>query len=620
MHKKDKQNFTVKNVTAEMSTKLQVKANEALNRVVVAELRYFKAKLKKLKAGSSTQRENIPVPPTDSTLFNKGDLEPATEDATEVIVDDDQGPSSSKKPRNSSKAFASLSAKQQGRETQSIYQSLQEFVSLQNDKREGQEEFTVTNLLGYLLRRENHLQDKEVADIGERLLNNTPQEQQGLNRTEAVVLMHDLELSKEGMRKLKHYWPKIPGITVPFEERKKLRPEIKPLKEFSSNPHETYSGAVVSYRELITQTTGSVLDVVHLRDPQLLSTFISFVMHYKEGADGAGSQSVMRSASMFNAAENMYQHAIVPLRMEGVKSNGDTAVIWKNESPNSAYSCRPQALIRSKEDKALLEYDFTYTEAEQKELEASPIIIRSFRNPDRSYQVRHQIMDSMKDLKLKKSLSGCGGAACLLCMSKKADWKNIKLVEKGFPIERTREVVNEIYAQMMEDEAVGVKTKSDKRKGVTSKPITTSDQVHICVLHGLINCTNWFLKVLARLECEYLQWIEKATSLGDPIRHATDRVQRKFDIEMGLRLNMVNRSNEKTGGSTTGNDGRDFFRDRVDEARAVILEVVPAKFHVQIKELHTKISAILRIISCEEKVDVEAFRQLTLETNLLIAR
>ena len=105
---------------------------------------------------------------------------------------------------------------------------------------------------------------------------------------------------------------------------------------------------------------------------------------------------------MFNAAENMHQHAIVPLRMEGVKSNGDTAVIWKNESPNSAYSCRPQALIRSKEDKALLEYDFTYTEAEQKELEASPIIITSFRNPDRSYQVRHQIMESMKDLKLKK--------------------------------------------------------------------------------------------------------------------------------------------------------------------------------------------------------------------------
>ena len=167
------------------------------------------------------------------------------------------------------------------------------------------------------------------------------------------------------MRKLKHYWPKIPGTTVLLEERKKLRPEIKPLKEFSSNPHETYSGAVVSYRELITQTTGSVLDVIHLHDPQLLSTFISFVMHYKEGADGAGSQSVMRSASMFNAAENMYQHAIVPLRMEGVKSNGDTAVIWKNESPNSAYSCIPQALIRSKEDKALLEYDFTYTEAEQ---------------------------------------------------------------------------------------------------------------------------------------------------------------------------------------------------------------------------------------------------------------
>ncbi len=72
------------------------------------------------------------------------------------------------------------------------------------------------------------------------------------------------------------------------------------------------------------------------------------------------------------------------------------------------------------------------------------------------------------------------------------------------------------------------------------------------------------------------------------------QVQLEFDEKVGLRLDMVNRSNEKTGGSTTGNDGRDFFRDKVDKCREVILSVVPAKYHEEIKALHTNLSAILR--------------------------
>ena len=110
----------------------------------------------------------------------------------------------------------------------------------------------------------------------------------------------------------------------------------------------------------------------------------------------------MRKAAMFNTPEHVYQHAIVPLRMEGVSSNGDSTGIWRNDAPNSALWCRPQALIRAKEDRSLLEYDFTYAEKEQEKLCKEPVMITSSRNPDLAGLVTMHIVDSMKDLKLKK--------------------------------------------------------------------------------------------------------------------------------------------------------------------------------------------------------------------------
>ena len=38
------------------------------------------------------------------------------------------------------------------------------------------------------------------------------------------------------------------------------------------------------------------------------------------------------------------------------------------------------------------------------------------------YEVKHQIHNTMKDIKLKKNWSGLGGADCIICESKKRDW------------------------------------------------------------------------------------------------------------------------------------------------------------------------------------------------------
>ena len=65
------------------------------------------------------------------------------------------------------------------------------------------------------------------------------------------------------------------------------------------------------------------------------------------------------------------------------------------------------------------------------------------------YSVQLAITESMKDLKFKKKLSGLWGADCILCESKKKDWKVGKIIE-GFPISRTADDTLALYEQLME--------------------------------------------------------------------------------------------------------------------------------------------------------------------------
>ena len=58
---------------------------------------------------------------------------------------------------------------------------------------------------------------------------------------------------------------------------------------------------------------------------------------------------------------------------------------------------------------------------------------------------------------------------------------------------------------------------------------------------------------------------------------------------------MVNLLGEKTRGSTTGNDGRDFFNKKAAKVREVILEVVPEQHHQDIIALHRNLGVILRL-------------------------
>ena len=147
------------------------------------------------------------------------------------------------------------------------------------------------------------------------------------------------------------------------------------------------------------------------------------------------------------------------------------------------------------------------------------------------------------------------------------------------------------------------------RLGVTQKPITSSDQLSICITHSYINITNWFLKVLARMNCSYECWIEQQDCRGEPIRRDM------LEDATGLRINKVG-GLRKCGGPTGGNTGRRFFEYKTWKH---VLSCVPEKYAATVTTLHQNLSCILRIISSTEYVNLDAYKQLTESTSLLLA-
>ena len=87
-----------------------------------------------------------------------------------------------------------------------------------------------------------------------------------------------------------------------------------------------------------------------------------------------------------------------------------------------------------------------------------------------------------------------------------------------------------------------------------------SSQHSICITHSYINITNWMLKLIYRIEAEYVVWNEKKTIIGEPIRKAKERVLPEIKENSGLDLDVVCNAGEKGGTSTDGNAGRVFQR------------------------------------------------------------
>ena len=132
----------------------------------------------------------------------------------------------------------------------------------------------------------------------------------------------------------------------------------------------------------------------------------------------------------------------------------------------------------------------------------------------------------MKDLKFQKILRALGGAPCLLCDTQVDDCTKLEKIEEGFPITRSAEETENIYNTLRDENGEVIKSPKDfeTRKGLTQKPITTSDQRNITILHAYINGVAFFIKFLARIECPHQVWMVHGNYRGDPVREAERKV------------------------------------------------------------------------------------------------
>lgn len=497
------------------------------------------------------------------------------------------------------KPFRELGKKMQRERSQKIVDSINSFIEEEDSS------LTVNEFLGYMLYRHNYVKNKELANLGLELFNSTLKNK-SFTLDEAIAIMHTLVLSKEQMRLMKSILSSkgvyFPNTTELNEARKKLRPVVSPILEGK--------GVAVDYKEVVIETGKSIIRVIKEGGKEIKDNG-QYLLKLKDGCDGAGQQAIWKSKSMKNSKGNMFQYGITPLSL-----TENTNEIWRNKTPNSPETLRVVYMIREKEsDEEMINYVISKTDTCRSEMcnEGFDVFV------DGIYvHINVEIMDTMKDMKLKRSISGLGGAPCILCKTRVEDWSNPEYIKEGFSIDRNADDTIQLFQELV-DENGQVPTRPNdfqERQGLTKKPITISSQKSICITHSYINVTGWMLKLLYRIEAEYFIWNEKKTVLGEPIRRAKYRVLEKIIEETGLKLDVVCDPGEKGGTSTDGNAGREFFTNKFVETLKVL---VKEKYHFDLFNLHENLSTILRIVSCQQMVNIEMFRDLCEETNLLIA-
>ena len=147
---------------------------------------------------------------------------------------------------------------------------------------------------------------------------------------------------------------------------------------------------------------------------------------------------------MLNASDLVLQYSMVPLRL-----GQGNEVIWQNPFPNAATSARPIFPLRAGESAGRVKDLVVKQTDEGRKLLSEENVVEI---DGVEYDVRHEVVDRMKDLKLIKEWSGLGGEDCLLCETKRKDWKDVEQIERGFPITSVAEETKAICHQLVSDD------------------------------------------------------------------------------------------------------------------------------------------------------------------------
>ena len=236
-----------------------------------------------------------------------------------------------------------LSPRQRSRRTQALMSLLQEEAE--------ENSITTSQLLGYLLHRENYVKDRALAAVGMQVFSNKPVGKE-LSLDEGLYILSQYKLGRTSYTSLRHDLKPRGELLAHYklmQHKNAIMPTIAQLSEVP--------GVILSLTKSVVVHFERLVKLLQLQSG-------SYIMKAKEGL---GRHSVYNQQGSFES-HNMIVWMWVPLQFAkdssdvamideltcSTSSTGSSEIVWKEGAPSSPEAARPILLAVGKEDKDLL--------------------------------------------------------------------------------------------------------------------------------------------------------------------------------------------------------------------------------------------------------------------------
>ena len=483
-----------------------------------------------------------------------------------------------------------LQRKQLKRRTDDLFKNVKEFAENEN--------VSVERLLGFLLTRSS--KSPRIRAVGESLWNNEVSDDK-ISTNTCLTLYNDCKLGRVTYNRMRKLLDNDGfGILPPWNTIREKQKDITPDTHSLTEPFVGIHYLLCDAMKLSVQRLLPLLDQEKLTE--------NLVLNIKFGFDGSGGHSIFNQLDN-EQTKNIIMSMFCPLELK----DDEGKLLWVQSSPNSPNTQRPVCLQMGKESSETLEALKVFN-TEITKLENEGIVVIIGRS---TYNVKVHIASYMMDMKAAHLYLRQEGAYCDLCTCSKDQCSDLERIEVGFMINRNVQDMINIFSDIGLDDGSVKKIKDDydSRAGQTGEPIPTNEVQSVQVLHALLRCFDFVMKIIIHLKANVYEWSEAKTShyyqflTGEKAQLQQDLLGFngvKWDIPDGSR----------GGTSTTGNTARVLLYNKKN--RDFIIGKLDEKHQQLMSEVMLRFSVILRVMSTKGEVNVDAYKKYCTELYVIL--
>ena len=450
------------------------------------------------KAFSDFQQETFFIP--DGTDHDR-DRRSASIEPTVAGSSDDGNDVQEEESTSKITPLDELSPRHTKRRTDALFSLLKEEAE--------EQKITTTQLLGFLLHRENYIHDRAVAAIGLKLFHKETITSE-ISLDEGLFMLSTYKLGRTGYSSLRQELKsrvELPPYYRLMQHKDTIMPKIGSL--------DPLPGVSISVKESVQLHIRRLIQQLGLQPGK-------YTMTVKEGLDGSGRHSVhdqkgnVQTHNMIVwmwVALEVYKDVPVVNADPSLPSTSTSAngrdKIWNEPSPSSPDAARPLLLVIGKEDKDLLHKIVPPVDAEMKELQSSGVKLF---DAEREFHLMLEFHRTMNDGKMQKLLLGRGGAFCVLCAYSDEEAVQEDNIKEGFEIGNVDiEALHALYDDLAVDGEVQCNRGDySERVGLTQSPISTLAIQTFPILHALLRGLDYCLKIVYKLKVGVTAWIQNS--------------------------------------------------------------------------------------------------------------